>query len=158
MNILLAIDMSEFSETAIEAVMAQFSPSGNEVRLFHAADWEQRLPPPYLFAQGPEAARSVVALRDQILRTAEDYLGRSADRLRAAGFSVTIDIRPEGDPRAAILDAAEKWPADLVVVGSHGRSGLERFLLGSVSERIVRHAPCSVEVVRRSHPPLHVAR
>jgi nucleotide-binding universal stress UspA family protein len=47
-----------------------------------------------------------------------------------------------------ILDTAAKWHADLIVIGSHGRKGLDRFLLGSVSEAVARHAPCSVQIVR----------
>ena len=54
MKILLAVDASEFSEAAIQAVLAQFSPKTTEVQVFHAVDWEEHLPPPYLFAQGRE--------------------------------------------------------------------------------------------------------
>jgi len=55
---------------------------------------------------------------------------------------------PTGDPRAVILDAARAWPADLIVLGSHGRRGLDRFLMGSVAESVAIHAHCSVEVIR----------
>jgi len=54
----------------------------------------------------------------------------------------------QGDPKSLIIDAAEEWHADLIVLGSHGRNSLDRFLMGSVSDAIVRHAHCSVEVVR----------
>ena len=67
--------------------------------------------------------------------------------LRKAGFQSTGLVRT-GDARHEIIDYAAAWPADLIVIGSHGRRGLDRFLLGSVSEGVVRHAPCSVEVVR----------
>ena len=53
-----------------------------------------------------------------------------------------------GDPKSKIINAAEAWGADLIVLGSHGRKGLQRFLLGSVSETDMRHAHCSVEIVR----------
>ena len=53
-----------------------------------------------------------------------------------------------GSPRTVILDEAETWGADLIVVGSHGYRAWERFLLGSVSQSVVSHAKCSVEVVR----------
>jgi len=54
-----------------------------------------------------------------------------------------------GSPRAAILDEAERWQADLIVMGSHGYGPWHRFLLGSVSQAVVSHANCSVEVVHR---------
>jgi nucleotide-binding universal stress UspA family protein len=150
MRILLAVDKSEFADAAVNALIRQFSPKDNEIRVFHAVDWEERLPPPYLFAQGPEAAQSVIGLRDRMLQEADGHVNEIAGRLRASGFTVTTEVSPEGHPSARILDAAAGWPADLIVLGSHGRSGLDRFLLGSVSDRVVRHAPCSVEVVRRN--------
>jgi nucleotide-binding universal stress UspA family protein len=63
--------------------------------------------------------------------------------------NIAIDgqIAP-GSPRVVILDEAEDWGADLIVVGSHGYRAWERFLLGSVSQSVVSHAKCSVEVVR----------
>jgi len=112
--------------------------------VFHAVDWEEHVPAPSLFAQGSQAARDVLALRDRMLQEADDYVKRVAARLHAAGFTVSTDVQPEGDPRSAILDAAEQWPADLIVMGSHGRSGLDRFLLGSV--RSLRAALTGEEV------------
>jgi universal stress protein A len=54
-----------------------------------------------------------------------------------------------GGPADDIVKAAREWPADLIVIGSHGRSGLQRALLGSVAEAVTRHAPCPVLVVRQ---------
>jgi nucleotide-binding universal stress UspA family protein len=54
-----------------------------------------------------------------------------------------------GEPRAFILDEAKAWGADLIVLGSHGRHGLDRLLMGSVSESVALYAHCSVEVVRQ---------
>ena len=58
------------------------------------------------------------------------------------------DFLEEGDPAAAIVNAAREWPADLIVVGSHGRGGVSRVMLGSVAEAVVRRSPCPVLVVR----------
>jgi nucleotide-binding universal stress UspA family protein len=54
-----------------------------------------------------------------------------------------------GEPRAFLLDEAKAWPADLIVLGSHGRHGLDHLLMGSVAESVALYADCSVEVVRR---------
>jgi nucleotide-binding universal stress UspA family protein len=72
---------------------------------------------------------------------------RSAKELRSAGFKVDTTVEV-GDIRARIIDSAAEWGADLIVVGSHGQSGIQRFLLGSVAEFVARHAKCSVEIVR----------
>jgi nucleotide-binding universal stress UspA family protein len=58
-------------------------------------------------------------------------------------------IWSEGDPGSTILRSAEQHRADLIALGASGRSGLMRLALGSVAEHVVRHAPCSVWVVRR---------
>ena len=67
--------------------------------------------------------------------------------MRKAGFQVESSVRP-GQVRPMVVDVARKWRADLIVVGSHGRTGLGRILLGSVSDYVAHHAPCSVQIVR----------
>ncbi len=54
-----------------------------------------------------------------------------------------------GDPAASITDAARDWQADLVVIGSHGREGVDRIVLGSVARGVARKAPCPVLIVRK---------
>ncbi len=68
-------------------------------------------------------------------------------RAKAAGADASFLVW-EGDPGPAIVAAADAESADLIVVGSHGRSGVQRFLIGSVSDFVVRHAHCPVMVVR----------
>jgi len=85
--------------------------------------------------------------RIEQLESGRKLTARAAERLRAAGFQVDTLVE-EGDPKSKIIDMAAQWSADLIVLGSHGRKGLDRFLLGSVSELVARHASCSVEIVR----------
>lgn len=70
------------------------------------------------------------------------------ERAAAAGVPFTR-LLAAGQPRQVILEVARDRGADLIVMGAHGRSGLERAILGSVSEHVVRHSPCDVLVVRR---------
>lgn len=81
--------------------------------------------------------------RTDLARTANELKSEEA----AAGRTIVAEALP-GDAASVLLDAAHDHNADLLVVGSHGRSGLERFLLGSVSEKALRHAGCSVLIVR----------
>ena len=67
--------------------------------------------------------------------------------LASAGLKATAAVL-SGNPKEVILEEAKKWNADLIVVGSHGRRGFKRFLLGSVSEAVAMNAHCSVVVVR----------
>jgi nucleotide-binding universal stress UspA family protein len=71
----------------------------------------------------------------------------AAEGLTAAGRAHEIDIR-SGDPAQEIVRAASDWKADLIVMGSRGRTGLARLLLGSVARKVVGHAPCSVLIKR----------
>lgn len=77
----------------------------------------------------------------------ERLLEAGAEPLRAAGVAVETLAR-EGDPADAILDVAEQRGCDLIVVGNKGMSGVKRFLLGSVPNRVSHHAPCSVLIIR----------
>ena len=78
---------------------------------------------------------------------AEKVVIKAAELLRARGLRVATAIEV-GDAKSKILDVAEEWHADLIVLGSHGRKGLNRFLMGSVSDAVAQHACCSVEIVR----------
>ena len=71
----------------------------------------------------------------------------SARELTGAGFSTEARV-VRGDPRDALVDTARTMGADLVVVGSHGRTGLAKLVLGSVASHVVTHSPCSVLVVK----------
>lgn len=80
---------------------------------------------------------------------------RAEGRRLLSGVRHRLSLRPvvqefleSGNPSAEIVKAAKTWPADLIVVGSHGRGGMERIFMGSVAELVMRHAPCPVLVVR----------
>jgi nucleotide-binding universal stress UspA family protein len=152
MRILLAIDGSESSAVATHAVAAQFRPHNAEVQIIHAIDWEHIVPISLQFERGSDASRAYQALRESATRDADALVARAARQLRDAGFSASSAVR-EGEPRRVILDGAEAWCASVIVVGSHGKTGLDRLLLGSVSEHIARHATCSVEIVRMVNDP-----
>lgn len=143
MKILLAIDDSKFSEAAIGAVIRQAKPQETEVRVLHVIEPVPIYPDGQAWGYGPEASQVLEEQRKE----AEGLINRAGQRLRDAGFSVTTATE-EGNPKVVILDSASAWYADLIVVGSHGRNALERFLMGSVSEAIARHANCSVEIAR----------
>ncbi len=144
MRILLAIDDSEFSDAAVRTVIAQARPEVAEIRVLHVVE----AIPAYLARDaGPRFLTDIEAIRQDWLNWAKKLVEKFARQLRSAGFKVSTAVE-EGDPKARILDAAKAWPADLVVLGSHGRTGLNRFLLGSVSDAVARHAPCSVQIVR----------
>jgi nucleotide-binding universal stress UspA family protein len=143
MRVLLAIDDSKFSEAATQALISQIRPD-SEVLVLHVLNLA-----PFYFTNA--MAPTHTSLLDTILederKAAQDLVTRAEQALRSAGFKVTSTVR-EGDPKSTIIDLAAEWHADLIILGSHGRKALNRFMLGSVSEAVARHARCSVEVVR----------
>jgi nucleotide-binding universal stress UspA family protein len=143
MRILLAVDDSKGSEIATRAVLRQTRPQGTEVRVLSVTDVVAHRP----FKDKTGYYGKIRAMFQGETERLEALVARTAALLRAKGFKVTSSVQG-GDPRDKILDVATKRRADLIVLGSHGRSGLHHLLMGSVSETIVRHAHCSVAVIR----------
>jgi nucleotide-binding universal stress UspA family protein len=145
MKVLLAVDDSEYSRAALRAVMAQVHPQHTQVCVFHVVEF-------YLvdFETGMSGLETFEVLRQGRIEEGKKLLARFDTLLKRAGYSTTSVVK-EGSPKAAIVEFAERWKADLIFVGSHGRKGWKRLTLGSVSEAVARHAGCSVEIVR-VHP------
>ena len=148
MNILLAIDDSACSAAATHAVIEQFVPSRTRVHVLFADDWPKGMPPSMGFVEGSASAGHILGLHLQRRSNAAALLESTAEELRRAGFTTAASLR-DGDPSDVIVDCARRWHADLIVVGSNGKKGFDR-MLGSVTDRVARHAPCSVEIVRHA--------
>ena len=139
MKILMAVDDSNFSADVLRAIVAQFRTENAEVRVLHVLQPIAPAPPQMAPGYAPE-------LQDQ-KKPAREMVDRIAKELLSAGFKTSAAVEV-GDTRETIIDSAAEWSADLIVVGSHGQRGVQRFLLGSVAEFVARHAKCSVEIVR----------
>jgi nucleotide-binding universal stress UspA family protein len=149
MKVLLATDGSECSIAAVKAVATRPWPNGTQMRVVSvipvvmAVGGFHPLPPIYLPGDVLETLQTEARSR------AEEAISRAQDILSRAGIQpVQPGFLPIGDAREVILDEAAEWGADLIVLGSHGYRGLNRLMLGSVSESVATHAPCSVEVIR----------
>ena len=142
MKILLAVDHSQCSEAATRTIVQKMRPDRAEIRVLHVVE-------PIWFAVDYELGevREIEAAREEGLKRGKKLLECIKSLVAKAGFTVTTAIE-EGDPRFAIVDYAAQWKADLLVLGSHGRKGLGRLLIGSVAEYVARHAHCSVWIVR----------
>jgi nucleotide-binding universal stress UspA family protein len=145
MRVILAIDDSHFSAEAVEEVAARPWPPDTTVRVLSAVE---PMSPPPASELWYDAGGSLERVQKEITRRFEELTARAADSLRESGLRAETVVRP-GDPRSVIIDEATEWSADLIVVGSHGYSGIKRWLLGSVAHSVVTHAPCSVQVVRK---------
>lgn len=149
MKILVAIDGSPFGEAAVAEVAERPWPEGTEVRVITAIHLpftptpETWVLPDEFYAQAEKHSHEQAEV---ILRRAEKMIEESnAGRATPISFSSEAIL---GHAEEVILSVAREWSADLILLGSHGHRAWERFLLGSVSQAVAWHAPCSVEIVR----------
>lgn len=147
MKILLAIDDSKFSEAAVESLIQEFKPETTEVCVFTVVESLALTTPAYGYGAGPIFPQDYTDILEKWRKEARAMVERTAKTLEASGFKASFVVG-EGEARTAILEQADRWRPDLIILGSHGRRGLDRFLLGSVSEGIARHARCSVQIAR----------
>lgn len=139
-NILCPIDFSEDSRHAIERARELVEPGATGIRLMHVIE-------PTLSYNELSMGENHLAALDH--RATHELAGWASDLAKVAPVPVTtaIDI---GRPGARILAALDADPTiDLVIMGSHGRTGIKRMLLGSVAEKVLRHATCPVLIERR---------
>ena len=144
-RILVPVDGSETSNRAVVAALQMARENGGRVRLVHALD-------ELAYLSGYEYSADLLkAARDQGSRVLEDAqaMAKSAG-VAADGKLVETAGRRLGE---LVAEEARNWEADLVVVGTHGRRGMSRILLGSGAEQVLRLAPVPVLAVRTPHAP-----
>lgn len=137
-RILIAVDESPTAARAAEVGVELARSLGAEVAFVCVVD-----PGEVVTADTGVPAAELIALAE---RDGRGLLRQF--RERASPAVTALEFVAVGKPAAEIVKTAREWPADLIVTGSHGRHGLGRVLLGSVAEGAIRHAPCSVLVVR----------
>jgi len=141
-RILIAVDGEPVAAHAAEIGIQLACCLGAEVAFIHAVDpaltYAPGLAPEELIAEGERDGRRVLA----------GFQGLSPQR-------AALEFIRVGKPAHEILSVAKEWPADLIVIGSHGRGGIPRVLLGSVAEAVMRHASCPVLVIRAAPAAPH---
>lgn len=144
-RLLVAVDGSATSAATLDEVAAQPWPGGSEIEVVTVI---HSLVPVF-----PDPAFSMAAIHaEQERRQAHDapaLLAAAVGRLQSSspGASVSSKVL-EGDPAEAIVGEAQRLQADEIFLGSHGHGPIWRGLMGSVSQKVVAHAPCSVQIVR----------
>lgn len=146
-KILVPVDDSPTSDAGLNEAIRLGKLCGSQLRLIHIVE---KLP---YFAETAVYEIDPKALVTDIAAEAELLLARLADRVRAEGLGVDTRLVASGGHQvdAYVNEQAKAWPADLVVLGTHGRRGVERILGGSVAEQVVRHADMPVLLVRQPY-------
>jgi len=147
MKIMIAVDGSESSEPVVEFVARMRWPAGSRALVVSVANAAAGM-----VAAPFEAAAASAEIEALDVHEHEEVVARASVALTEAGMPCETKV-VLGEPASALVQAARDEGADLLVMGSHGRTGLTKLLLGSVSAHAVGHAPCSVLVVKRAQGP-----
>jgi nucleotide-binding universal stress UspA family protein len=143
-RILVAIDGSPGAAHALRHAVGLAKGLSTSLRIIHVIDIG-------LLPYGPELSIDIDALLDARYAAAEKILAAARDSVQAPGLEVETRLLDTATPvqhvAAAIAEAAASWPADLLVLGTHGRRGVERWLLGSVAEGAARRSTVPVLLV-----------
>lgn len=134
-RILVALDGSEFAAHALQVAAALAEALAAQIGLVYVADVK---------LLSGEAGVSAAAQRALLRSEGQGLLDTAAAAISAPHAWKFVR---EGTPWKEIIESAQEWPADLIVVGTHGRSGATRLLAGSTAEGVTRHAPVPVVVV-----------
>jgi nucleotide-binding universal stress UspA family protein len=144
MRILVSTDGSDFSRAAVEECCRIIvSPEETQVKIVSVFEIIE----PLDISISPEFSAE---LESSARHKAEEAAEHAASELRRSFPDIDLETQiTTGAPDQILIDAAKDWKADLVVIGSHGQGFWRRMLLGSITDSLVHHAPCSVLVVRR---------
>lgn len=142
-RILYPTDFSELAGHAVNYACSFADAFNAEIHVLHVVDEAYQ----YWMAMGPNSL-PVGPTPDEILRGAQEQMARwKVERFAAAKKPVVADVRV-GRPFVEIINYAKQQQIDLIIMGTHGRGGLTHVLMGSVTEKVVRKAPCPVLTVR----------
>ena len=150
MKILLAVDGSAYSDSAMEEILKRPWPPHSEIKVITAAE----MPVPVGMGQWAILPDDLLELEKSVNAAAQKVLDNALLKLSTVEDK-TLKVSSElvqGPPGKAIVEEAERWGADLILMGSRGLGAWNRLLLGSVSNAVVHHAKCSVEVARMPQP------
>jgi len=134
-NIVLAYDGSKFSNKALQEAISIAKSSGGSLLILSIVDITDEFE--------SEAPGLTDKMTQKLLKLAQKALEKAV----AAEVKAKVEVHV-GDAYEMIVDIAKKKKADIIVMGSHGRTGLTRLLMGSVTSRVIGHSPCAVLVVK----------
>ena len=143
MKILIGVDDSPHSRAAVEFARKMTWPKGSTIKVLSVVR-----PVVAMYAEAYVPAPTYGGeMNEEMVRFHQETAAKAERELQGTGLKTEAKIL-NGDPRTELVEAARAEQADLLVVGSHGRTGMAKLLMGSVASYVVAHAPCSVMVVK----------
>ncbi|QQR59519.1 MAG: universal stress protein [Candidatus Melainabacteria bacterium] len=146
MKVLIAVEDKEFGETIIDYIKKNNWNTDTKFKILHVIE-------PYELDEGVDVTYLpfLEDTKEQARAAAKTLVNSLTIKLKDkfVNCSIESDVA-EGNPKEILLKEIEKWSADLLCLGTHGRRGVSKFLLGSVSQALASHAPCAVLIVKKS--------
>lgn len=141
-RILVPVDGSQTSDAALHEAIRFAQQHNSMLKLVHVVEAARFF--------DAESMIDFTTLQDMARRSGEQVLARAADTVQQAGLDSETDLLESDGQRVEnlIVDEAKRWMADLIVIGTHGRSGVSRLLFGSVAEGVVRGAHTPILLIR----------
>jgi nucleotide-binding universal stress UspA family protein len=134
MKVIFAVDDSKYATYALESVGSRPWPTGTEFLLVSVLELGRH---------------ETQEIQDKVIDGIKQSLAAKVQIITTLHPGSKVDTRIiQGSAKDAILNEAQEWGANHIIVGSHGRKGFQKFLLGSVAEAIMVEAPCAVEIVK----------
>jgi nucleotide-binding universal stress UspA family protein len=144
MNILIAIDTNLFSKAIEDFIISYIKANNVHFKIMHVIE--------PIFVGNLASGYSSEVLTN--ITESDKRVGKELTQSLIANLKKYYpdasyeQLILQGFPKEEILDVANDWPADLIIMGSHGRRGIDRFLMGSVSSAVLAHAPCNTIIIR----------
>ena len=143
-HILIPLDGSRFAEIALPHALEMATKFESRLTLVRVVTPPNVITEDMVDGTGELVIQIEEAWRDE----AEEYLSAQAGSLRQQGFTVKTDVRLSADIAGAIIDACQAHDTDVIIMSTHGRSGLGRWLFGSVAQKVLQHAPVHTLLIR----------
>lgn len=146
MRVLIAVEDKNFGKTILDYILKNRWEAGTSFKVLHIIE-------PYELDEDLEITYLpfLEDTKKQVREMADLLVESLVERLKNELGSCSIESAVvEGNAKEKLLEEAESWKADLLCLGTHGRKGMGRFLLGSVSQAVAAHAPCAVLIVRKA--------
>ena len=156
MQLLLATDGSDCARAALEFMLRFPFPQGSTVTVLTVID-ESALREDHAEQLSEEHNYLLRETVESVREEAEQLVESEQQRCVTAGWQGVKPLVRTGNPAEEIIRTAEELKSELIIVGSHGWTGIQEFLLGSVSHKVLQHAPCSVLVVKQPHTQKQVS-
>ena len=134
-RILVAVDGSEFSDAAVDQAISLGSICRSEIFVISVVD---------LY---PEQMSVAPALVEKMSAEVREHLDKAAEKVEKAGIACETIVRMGGKPHEFILEEAKEKSVDLIAMGTHGRTGIKRVIMGSVAQNVIGSSPCPVLVI-----------